>query len=164
MQEELLKAVAMVGKPVILALFNGSPLAINWAQEKIPAIIEAWYPGEEGGRALAEVIFGDYNPAGRLPVTFVKSLDQLPAFTDYSMKGRTYRYMQEEPLYPFGYGLSYTTFTYTGLTLSKSQFIIGEDQEVKVLVQVKNEGPVAGDEVIQLYLRHVQASVVTPRW
>ena len=77
MQEELLKAVAMVGKPVILALFNGSPLAINWAQEKIPAIIEAWYPGEEGGRALAEVIFGDYNPAGRLPVTFVKSLDQL---------------------------------------------------------------------------------------
>lgn len=164
MQEELLKAVATVGKPVILVIFNGSPLAINWAQEEIPAIIEAWYPGEEGGRALAEVIFGDYNPAGRLPVTFVKSLDQLPAFTDYSMKGRTYRYMQEEPLYPFGYGLSYTTFTYTGLTLSKSQFIIGEDQEVKVSVQVENEGSVAGDEVIQLYLRHMQASVVTPRW
>ncbi|HEY8343681.1 MAG TPA: glycoside hydrolase family 3 C-terminal domain-containing protein, partial [Bacillota bacterium] len=102
MQEELLKAVATVGKPVILVIFNGSPLAINWAQEEIPAIIEAWYPGEEGGRALAEVIFGDYNPAGRLPVTFVKSLDQLPAFTDYSMKGRTYRYMQAEPLYPFG--------------------------------------------------------------
>jgi len=164
MQEELLKAVATVGKPVILVIFNGSPLAINWAQEEIPAIIEAWYPGEEGGRALAEVIFGDYNPAGRLPVTFVKSLDQLPAFTDYSMKGRTYRYMQAEPLYPFGYGLSYTTFAYSGLSLSKSEFIIGEDQEVKVSVQVENEGSVAGDEVIQLYLRHMQASVVTPRW
>lgn len=164
MQEELLKAVAMVGKPVILAIFNGSPVTINWAQEKIPAIIEAWYPGEEGGRALAEVIFGDYNPAGRLPVTFVKSLDQLPAFTDYSMKGRTYRYMQEEPLYPFGYGLSYTTFAYAGLTLSKPEFMIGEDQEVKVSVQVGNDGPVAGDEVIQLYLRHVKASVVTPKW
>lgn len=164
MQEELLKAVMMTGKPVVLALFNGSPVAINWAHEKVSAIIEAWYPGEEGGRALAEVIFGDYNPGGRLPVTFVKSLDQLPAFTDYSMKGRTYRYMQEEPLYPFGYGLSYTTFAYTDLALSKPCFVIGEDQEVRVSVQVRNEGQVAGDEVVQLYLKHVQASVDTPNW
>ena len=164
MQEELLKVVSMVGKPVILALFNGSPVAINWAAENVPAIIEAWYPGEEGGRALAEVIFGDYNPGGRLPVTFVKSLDHLPAFTDYTMKGRTYRYMEEEPLYPFGYGLSYTTFAYTDLALAKPAFKIGDDQEVRISVQVENIGPVAGDEVVQLYLRHVGASVETPNW
>jgi beta-glucosidase len=164
MQEELLKAVSMVGKPVVLALFNGSPVAVNWAAENVPAIIEAWYPGEEGGTALAEVIFGDYNPGGRLPVTFVQSLDQLPAFTDYTMKGRTYRYMEEEPLYPFGYGLSYTTFAYADLALAKPTFVIGDDQEVKVSVQVKNVGPVAGDEVVQLYRQHVEASVKTPNW
>ena len=159
MQEELLKAVSTLGKPIVLVLFNGSPVAINWAQENIPAIIEAWYPGEEGGTALAEVIFGDYNPGGRLPVTFVKSLDQLPPFTDYSMQGRTYRYMQEEPLYPFGYGLSYTTFTYRNLTLDKTAFAIGQDQEIKITVEVENTGPVAGDEVAQLYLKHLDAKV-----
>src|SRR5690606_21514652 len=125
---------------------------------------EAWYPGEEGGTALAEVIFGDYNPGGRLPVTFVKSLDQLPPFTDYSMQGRTYRYMQEEPLYPFGYGLSYTTFTYRNLTLDKTAFAIGQDQEIKITVEVENTGPVAGDEVAQLYLKHLDAKVVTPNY
>lgn len=164
MQEELLKAVSTLGKPIVLVLFNGSPVAINWAQENIPAIIEAWYPGEEGGTALAEVIFGDYNPGGRLPVTFVKSLDQLPPFTDYSMQGRTYRYMQEEPLYPFGYGLSYTTFTYRNLTLDKTAFAIGQDQEIKITVEVENTGPVAGDEVAQLYLKHLDAKVVTPNY
>src|SRR5690606_23433224 len=164
LQEELLKAVAAVGKPVILVLFNGSPVAINWAQEKIPAIIEAWYPGEEGGTALAGVLFGDYNPGGRLPVTFVKSLDQLPPFTDYSMKGRTYRYMQEEPLYPFGYGLSYTTFTYRNLALDKTCFALGQDQTVRITVEVENTGPVAGDEVVQLYLKHIEAVVDTPIW
>ncbi|NLC53347.1 MAG: glycoside hydrolase family 3 protein, partial [Firmicutes bacterium] len=164
MQEELLKAVATLGKPLILALFNGSPVAINWAQEKIPAIIEAWYPGEEGGTALAEVIFGDYNPGGRLPVTFVKSLDQLPPFTDYSMKGRTYRYMQEEPLYPFGYGLSYTTFAYRNLALDKTRFAIDQDQALRITVQVENTGPVAGDEVVQLYVQHVDAAVTVPNW
>ena len=164
MQEELLKAVMTVGKPVVLALFNGSPIAINWAQENIPAIIEAWYPGEEGGTALAEVLFGDYNPGGRLPVTFVKSLDQLPPFTDYSMKGRTYRYMQEEPLYPFGYGLSYTTFTYRNLALDKTCFALGQDQTVRITVEVENTGPVAGDEVVQLYLKHIEAVVDTPIW
>jgi beta-glucosidase len=91
--------------PVILVLVNGSALAVNWAQEHVPAILEAWYPGQAGGTALAEVLFGDYNPAGRLPVTFYKSIDQLPPFRDYQMQGRTYRYFQGEPLYPFGYGL-----------------------------------------------------------
>nr|WP_231133152.1 glycoside hydrolase family 3 C-terminal domain-containing protein [Capillibacterium thermochitinicola] len=164
MQEELLKAVAALNKPVVLVLFNESPVAINWAQEKIPAIIEAWYPGEEGGTALAEVIFGDYNPGGRLPVTFVKSLDQLPPFTDYRMMGRTYRYMQDEPLYPFGYGLSYTTFAYRQLAIDKTSFVIGQDQSVRVTVEVENTGPVAGDEVVQLYLKHLDATVVTPNF
>jgi beta-glucosidase len=121
MQEELLKAIAAVGKPVVLTIFNGSPVAINWAQERIAAIVAAWYPGEEGGTALANVLFGVANPAGRLPVTFVKSVAQLPPFSDYSMKGRTYRYLEEEPLYPFGYGLSYTKFHYADLTVSSQE-------------------------------------------
>ena len=144
MQEELLKAVAATGKPVLLLLFNGSPVAINWAQENIPAIIEAWYPGEKGGTALAGVLFGDYNPAGRLPVTFVKSLDQLPPFTDYSMKGRTYRYMEEEPLYPFGYGLSYTTFAYSDLTVSDRELATTDQKEIQVNVAVTNTGKRTG--------------------
>ena len=114
LQEQLLQAVCQLGKPVVLVLFSGSPLTINWAQENVPAILQAWYPGEEGGTAIADVLFGRYNPAGRLPVTYVKSLDQLPEFTDYSMAGRTYRYMTDTPLYPFGYGLSYTDFEYPG--------------------------------------------------
>jgi beta-glucosidase len=162
MQEELLKAVAATGKPVVLTLFNGSPVTINWAQENIAAIVAAWYPGEEGGTALANVLFGFYNPAGRLPVTFVKSVEQLPPFTDYSMKGRTYRYMKEEPLYPFGYGLSYTKFTYTGLTVSSSELNTAAAQELQVAVQVENSGARAGEEVVQLYVKDVEASVVVP--
>ncbi len=164
MQEELLKAVAAVGKPVILVLFNGSPVTVNWAQENIPAIIEAWYPGEEGGTALAGVLFGDYNPAGRLPVTFVKSLDQLPPFTDYSMKGRTYRYMEEEPLYPFGYGLSYTTFAYSDLTVSHRKLATTDQKELGVSVTVTNTGKRAGEEVVQLYLSAPGAGVTVPKW
>lgn len=164
LQEELLKAVAAAGKPVILVLFNGSPVAINWAQENIPAIIEAWYPGEEGGTALAGVLFGDYNPAGRLPVTFVKSLDQLPPFTDYSMKDRTYRYMAEEPLYPFGYGLSYTIFTYSDLTVSDRELATTDQKDLEVSVTVTNTGKRAGEEVVQLYLSAPGAGVTTPKW
>ena len=164
LQEELLKAVAAVGKPVILVLFNGSPVAINWAQEKIPAIIEAWYPGEEGGTALAGILFGDYNPAGRLPVTFVKSLDQLPPFTDYSMRGRTYRYMEEEPLYPFGYGLSYTTFAYSDLAVSHRELATTDQGELGVSVTVTNTGKRAGEEVVQLYLSAPGAGVTVPKW
>ena len=97
---------------MVLVLLNGSAVAVNWARDHVPAIVEAWYPGQAGGDALADVLFGDYNPAGRLPVTFYKSAEQLPPFTDYSMKGRTYRYFTGEPLFPFGFGLSYTTFSY----------------------------------------------------
>lgn len=159
MQEELLKAIHATGKPVALVLFSGSPLAVNWAQENIPAIIQAWYPGEEGGNALADVIFGDYNPAGRLPVTFVKSVNDLPEFTDYAMEGRTYRYMTKEPLYPFGYGLSYTKFSYDKLSVN-AEAAVGDD--IKVSVEVTNTGDRAGDEVVQLYIRALDASVKTP--
>jgi len=160
MQEELLKAVCATGKPVVLVLFSGSPVSINWAHENVPAILLAWYPGEEGGTAIADVLFGDYNPGGRLPVTFVKSVEQLPPFTDYSMKGRTYRYMEDEPLYPFGYGLSYTTFEYSNLKLSAP--VIEAGQSLTISVDVKNTGNMAGDEVVQLYLKDLEASVDVP--
>lgn len=160
MQEELLKAVCATGKPVVLVLFSGSPVSINWAHENVPAILQVWYPGEEGGTAIADVLFGDYNPGGRLPVTFVKSVEQLPPFTDYSMKGRTYRYMEDEPLYPFGYGLSYTTFEYSNLRLSAE--VIEAGQSLTISVDVKNTGKMAGDEVVQLYLKDLEASVDVP--
>ena len=105
------------GKPVVLVLLNGSALAIPWAAENVPAILEAWYPGQAAGTAIADVLFGDYNPAGRLPLTFYRSVDQLPPFDDYDMEGRTYRYFGGEPLFPFGHGLSYTTFSYGDLEL-----------------------------------------------
>ena len=154
MQEDLLKKVVGLGKPCVLVLLNGSALAVNWARDHVPAIVELWYPGQAGGTALADVLFGDYNPAGRLPVTFYKSADQLPPFTDYSMKGRTYRFFEGEPLFPFGYGLSYTTFAYRNLVLPK-QATAGEP--MKVAVDVKNTGAVAGDEVVELYLKRALA-------
>jgi beta-glucosidase len=156
-QEELIKQVQALGKPVVLVLLGGSALAVNWANDNVPAILDAWYPGEEGGTALADVLFGDYNPAGRLPVTFYKSVDQLPTFTDYSMKGRTYRYFTGAPLYPFGFGLSYANFKYDGLKLSSKQIKSGDS--VNVSVNVTNTSKRAGDEVVQLYLKDVQASV-----
>jgi beta-glucosidase len=159
-QEELLKAVQALGKPTILVLLNGSALAVNWASDHVPAIIDAWYPGEEGGAAIADVLFGDYNPGGRLPVTFYKSVDQLPPFTDYSMQGRTYRYFKGEPLYPFGFGLSYTKFKYEKPQLSASKIKAGT--ELKVTTEVQNVGSRAGDEVVQLYISDVAASVPVP--
>jgi beta-glucosidase len=158
-QEKLLRAVAAAGKPVVLVLLNGSALAVNWANEHVSAIVEAWYPGEEGGSALADVLFGDYNPAGRLPVTFYKSVDQLPSFEDYQMKGRTYRYFAGEPLYPFGHGLSYTKFEYSGLKVTKE---INTGDGAEVTVNVKNAGRVDGDEVVQLYVKHVSATSPVP--
>jgi beta-glucosidase len=146
-QEDLMKAVAAVGKPTVLVLLNGSAVAINWAAEHIPAIVESWYPGQAGGAALADVLFGDYNPAGRLPVTFYKSADQLPPFDDYSMKGRTYRFFKGEPLFPFGFGLSYTTFSYRNLKRTGD----------KVTVEVANTGTIPGEEVVQLYANHALA-------
>jgi beta-glucosidase len=159
-QEALLKAVVATGKPVVVVLLSGSALAVNWANDHASAILEAWYPGGEGGTAIADVLFGDYNPAGRLPVTFYKSVDQLPPFTDYSMEGRTYRYFKGEPLYPFGYGLSYTKFAYSNLRLEKKSAPVGE--AVKVSVDVTNAGDREGDEVVQLYLTDSAASVPVP--
>ena len=120
-QENLMKKITATGKPVVLVLLNGSAVSVNWEEANIPAIVEAWYPGEAAGPAIADVLFGDYNPAGRLPVTFYKSADDLPPFEDYDMKGRTYRYFEKEPLFPFGFGLSYTTFSYSAPAVEKSK-------------------------------------------
>ena len=116
-EEDLIEALAATGKPLVVVLMNGSALSVNWAKEHANAILESWYSGEEGGAAIAETLSGKNNPAGRLPVTFYKDVHQLPHFEDYSMKGRTYRYFEGEPLWPFGYGLSYTTFSYSNLML-----------------------------------------------
>ncbi|MFP3896820.1 MAG: glycoside hydrolase family 3 C-terminal domain-containing protein [Anaerolineales bacterium] len=158
-QDDLLKAVYDTGTPLVVVLINGSALAVNWAQAHAPAILEAWYPGEEGGTAIAQVLFGDYNPAGRLPVTFYKSVEQLPPFEDYAMADRTYRFMAQEPLYPFGHGLSYTTFTYDDLHLPAR---IEAGEEITISARVRNTGDRAGDEVVQLYLRDDEATFPVP--
>ena len=155
-QEELLEEVQSLGKPTILILLNGSALAVNWANDHLPAIVEAWYPGEEGGTAIADVLFGDYNPGGRLPVTFYKSVNQLPPFIDYRMRGRTYRYFKGDPLFPFGFGLSYSKFDYANLKLDKQRIKVGES--MRASVEVQNVGEHAGDEVVQLYLTDMVAS------
>jgi beta-glucosidase len=149
-QQHLLEAVAATGKPLVVVLMNGSALAVNWAQQHANAILETWYPGESGGHAIAETLSGKNNPAGRLPITFYKSADQLPAFTDYSMATRTYRYFKGEPLYGFGFGLSYTTFAYSNLHLSANSLKAGETLTVEA--DVKNTGSRAGDEVAEVYL------------
>lgn len=162
LQQDLLEAVFQVGKPVILVLLSGSALAVTWADEHIPAIIQAWYPGAEGGKAVASLIFGEYSPSAKLPVTFYRSSEELPDFGDYSMQNRTYRYMKNEALYPFGYGLSYTKFTYCDLQLSKE--IINAGEHLTCIVKVKNIGNYNSEETIQLYLKDVEASVEVPRW
>ncbi|HTV84472.1 MAG TPA: glycoside hydrolase family 3 C-terminal domain-containing protein [Dyella sp.] len=149
-QQKLLEALQATGKPVVLVLTTGSALAVDWAKQHIPAIVVAWYPGQRGGNAVADVLFGNTNPAGRLPVTFYKADEKLPAFDDYSMQGRTYRYFKGEPLYPFGYGLSYTQFAYSDLQLDRTS--VGDDGHLHITLKVKNSGQRAGDEVVQLYL------------
>jgi beta-glucosidase len=149
-QEELLKALAATGKPLVVVLQNGSALSVNWAQQHADAILEAWYPGEEGGTAIAETLAGDNNPAGRLPLTFYSSLSQVPSFEDYSMKGRTYRYFSGKPLYGFGFGLSYSTFGYSNVKVSSSSVKAGDS--VTIEGDVKNTGSIRGDEVVELYL------------
>jgi beta-glucosidase len=155
LQEELLQAIAATGKPLVVVLMNGSALAVPWAKEHAAAILEAWYPGEEGGAAIAETLAGDNDPSGRLPVTFYDSLDQLPPFESYSMAGRTYRYFSGQPLYGFGYGLSYTTFAYGHLKLS--QATVKPAEPLTVEADVTNTGKRSGDEVVELYLRGPQA-------
>ena len=150
-QRKLLEALHATGKPVVLVLTTGSALAVDWAKQNLPAILVAWYPGQRGGNAVADVLFGDANPAGRLPVTFYKADEKLPAFDDYAMRGRTYRYFDGEPLFAFGHGLSYTSFAYSGLALDRTR--VGAKQAVEVSVKVKTTGARAGDEVVQLYLK-----------
>jgi beta-glucosidase len=134
----------------VVVVMSGSAVAINWAQQHAAAVLEAWYPGEAGGRAIAETLAGINNPSGRLPVTFYASLDQLPPFDDYSMQNRTYRYFKGRPLYGFGYGLSYSTFEYSNLKLSPAEIQAGESLTVQV--DVRNTSKIAGDEVAELYL------------
>lgn len=157
-QVELMKAVMATGKPVVLVLINGSALSVNWAAQNIPAILTAGYPGQQGGNAVADVLFGDYNPAGRLPVTYYQSVEQLPSFENYDMEGRTYRYFKGQPLFPFGYGLSYSSFSYSNLEVPAK---VGMNEPVKISVEVTNTGDRDGDEVVQLYLTDEKAS--TPR-
>ena len=158
-QQELIKEIYALGKPVVLVLLNGSALAVNWSNKNIPAIIEAWYPGQAGGTAIADVLFGDYNPGGKLPVTFYKSVEDLPLFEDYNLTTHTYRYFKGEPLYPFGYGLSYTSFSYDNLKLDNN-YSVGDT--VKLSVDVRNTGKVSGDEVVQVYISDLDAPVRVP--
>jgi len=154
-QQDLLEALAATGKPLVIVLMNGSALAVNWAAEHAAAILEAWYPGEEGGTAIAETLAGANNPGGRLPVTFYASLDQVPPFDDYSMRGRTYRYFAGQPLYAFGYGLSYASFAYSNLRLSSEKLQAG--QPLTLEADVRNTAGISGDEVAELYLTYPQS-------
>ena len=150
-EEALVEAVAATGKPLTVVLVNGSALAVNWINDHANAVLEAWYPGEEGGAAVAETLSGKNNPAGRLPITFYKDASQLPHFEDYEMTNRTYRYFKGKPLYPFGYGLSYTSFQYSDLSVPTQAVAAG--QPVSADVTVTNSGKVAGDEAVELYLK-----------
>jgi beta-glucosidase len=164
LQQTLLEAIVRLGKPTVLVALAGSPLDLTWAHEQtgVGAILAAWYPGAEGGAALADVLFGKVSPAGRLPVTFPRTTADLPPITEYSMKGRTYRYLETPPLYPFGYGLSYTQFAYTDLSLSADRIAAGDS--VTIRATVTNVGSRAGDEVVQLYVKDCEASCAVPHW
>ncbi len=154
-QRQLLRALASTGKPLVVVLMSGSGVAVNWAERHANAILEAWYPGEAGGEAIAETLAGQNNPAGRLPVTFYASLSQLPPFTDYSMQNRTYRYFHGRPLFGFGYGLSYSTFAYRHLTLSSN--VVPAGQPLTVTAEVQNTSKIPGDEVAELYIEYPPA-------
>lgn len=161
-QQRLLRAVQATGVPTVLVLCAGSAVDLCWADENTDAILDAWYPGAEGGAAVAAALFGTISPAGRLPITFYHSTEELPAFTDYSMRGRTYRFMKNEALYPFGYGLSYTNFDYSDLRLSKTVLQSGEALEVTVTVT--NTGSMSSDEVIECYIRDNEAGTEVPNF
>jgi beta-glucosidase len=152
-QRNVVKALKEAGKRVVFVNFSGSAMGLVEESRNCEAIIQAWYPGQAGGTAIVDVLFGKYNPAGRLPVTFYKDVKQLPDFQDYSMRGRTYRYFQGEALYPFGYGLSYTTFEYGKAKLSKNA--MDKKESVTLTVPVKNTGKISGEEVVQVYIRRV---------
>ena len=149
-------------KPIVAIITGGSPMNLAEVQELADAVLLVWYPGEEGGTAVSDILFGKVSPSGRLPITFPKSLDQLPAFDDYSMIGRTYKYMNEEPLYPFGFGLSYTNFTYSDIKASKAAIL--KSDHIKVQVKITNSGKVKSDEVAQMYISDLEASVIVPNF
>jgi beta-glucosidase len=160
-QEELLKALKETGKPIVLVLVNGRPLSIVWEKENIPAILEAWYPGEEGGNAIADIIFGDYNPGGRLPISFPKDAGQIPVY--YNRKPSAfseYLTTDTKPLFPFGFGLSYTTFEYSDIKINPESVLPGG--YVDISFRIKNTGNIAGDEVVQLYIHDEWASIERP--
>jgi beta-glucosidase len=159
-QQQLLEVLQATGRPVVLVVCGGSPVDLSWARQHIPAILMLWYPGEQGGNALADVLFGRVSPSGRLPLTFVRDLDSLPPFSRYAMAGRTYRFMSTEPLFPFGYGLSYSTFEYSDLQLSEASIPV--TGSVGVSVRVRNTGKVQAADVVQLYVRDLGASVPVP--
>lgn len=159
MQTELMKALATTGKPLVFVMMTGSALAIPWEDQHVPAIMNAWYGGQSAGTAIADVLFGDYNPAGRLPVTFYKGDNDLPGFSDYSMNGRTYRYFKGEALYPFGYGLSYTSFKYGGLKLPATLI---KGKKILFTATITNSGKIAGEEVVQVYVSHPGKSGLAP--
>jgi beta-glucosidase len=171
-QQELLEAVYKVNKNIVLVLMNGRPLAINWANENVPSILEAWHLGSQSGNAIAAVLYGDYNPSGKLPMTFPKNVGQIPIYYNHYKTGRPspenprdvfhshYQDVSNAPLYEFGYGLSYTTFEYSNLKLSSNS--LSEDGEIKVSFTLKNTGKYEGKEVAQLYIRDLVASIVRP--
>lgn len=160
-QEELIMQLYNANPNTIVVLETGSPLSISWINDHIPAVLNAWYPGEQGGNAIVDVLFGDYNPAGRLPITFYKSTEDLLPFNDYEiMKGRTYMYLNNKPLYPFGYGLSYSEFKYSDLSLSASEINSGDS--LCVFVNVTNVGPYDGEEVVQLYVKNKTSKEIQP--
>ncbi|MBK9989682.1 MAG: glycoside hydrolase family 3 C-terminal domain-containing protein [Verrucomicrobia bacterium] len=159
-QQDLVKELHATGKPVVMVNCSGSAMALPWEDEKLPAILQAWYPGQEGGRAVAEVLFGEVNPSGHLPITFYRTTADLPSFTDYSMKNRTYRYFESKPLYAFGHGLSYTTFSYAKAKLVSKK--IAANGTLKVTFTIKNTGKRDGDDVAQVYYRHVNSKYRNP--
>lgn len=162
LQQELLEEITAVGKPVVLVLLAGSAMDLSWAQDNVDAIVDAWYPGARGGKVVAEVLFGETAPNGKLPVTFYSSTDELPDFNDYSMNNRTYRYYKGTPLYPFGYGLSYTDIEYKNARMNKTEGNIGDCFTVEV--EVKNNGKYKVHEAVQLYVKDIEASTRVPNW
>jgi len=160
LQEQMVQDVYAAGATTVLVLMNAGSVSIQWSKENLPAIVEAWFGGEHAGTALTDVLFGNYNPAGRLPTTWYNSVNDLPPYVNYSMDGRTYRYYHKEPLYPFGYGLSYSRFRYENVTLSADT--IKPCDYLEVTTAVRNLGPLDGDEVVQVYISNREASVPVP--
>lgn len=160
-QEDILKEIYKSGKPVVLVLLSGSALSIPWADEHIPAIVQGWYPGAQGGRVIAEMLFGEFSPEGKLPVTFYRTTEELPAFTDYNMAGRTYRYMKNEALYPFGYGLSYTQFELSNITVDTEE--VAKGKTVNCSVDIKNTGSMPGSETVQVYIKVKKENTPNPQ-